>query len=263
MSLDTIGGFAGNNSPKKYLHLLADHFTRYAFTVTSTNQKTPDFIKLLNIVLNKGHKIKNLLTDQYTGINSAEFKNFCKDKDINLIFTAVDSPSSNGLNERLNQTLINRLRCKINENKENRKRPWSGLLNQCVSEYNDTIHSVTKFSPNYLLNGKKLSFLEISNNVNSDLINDRKIVFENSQKSHFRNKRKFDKKRKNINFEVGDLVYVNHGNPLNKNKLQEIRIGPFKISQKISNLIYQVDSGFQKRESNVYHVSKMYPFCSI
>lgn len=226
----------------------------------SSNQKTPDFIKLLNTVLNKGHKIQNLLADQYTGINSADFKDFCKSKGIKLIFTAVDSPSSNGMNERLNQTLVNRLRCKINENKDNRKRPWSLLLDKCVSEYNDTIHSVTKFSPNYLLNGKKLSLLPFQSNVIYDLDNDRKIAFENSQKSHFRNKRKFDKKRKNIDFEVGDLVYVNHGNPLNKNKLEEIRTGPFRISQKLSNLIYQVDSGFQKRESNIYHVSKMYPY---
>lgn len=29
MSIDTIGGFSGNNSPKKYVHLLVDHFTRY------------------------------------------------------------------------------------------------------------------------------------------------------------------------------------------------------------------------------------------
>lgn len=31
MSIDTIGGFAGNNSSKKYVHLLIDHFTRFAY----------------------------------------------------------------------------------------------------------------------------------------------------------------------------------------------------------------------------------------
>ena len=30
MSLDTIGGFGGNGSNKRYLHLLVDHFSRYA-----------------------------------------------------------------------------------------------------------------------------------------------------------------------------------------------------------------------------------------
>lgn len=39
MSLDTVGGFAGNKSTNKYLHLLADHFTRHAFTSTVSKDK--------------------------------------------------------------------------------------------------------------------------------------------------------------------------------------------------------------------------------
>ena len=35
VSIGTIGGFGGSRSTKKYLHLLVDHFTRYAFIVTS------------------------------------------------------------------------------------------------------------------------------------------------------------------------------------------------------------------------------------
>ncbi|BES90541.1 Retrotransposon protein [Nesidiocoris tenuis] len=47
VSLDTIGGFAGNRSSKRYLHLLVDHFTRYAFISTSKNQTADDFVKLI------------------------------------------------------------------------------------------------------------------------------------------------------------------------------------------------------------------------
>lgn len=57
------------------------------------------------------------LTDQYPEINSKEFKDFLEEKEIPLIFTAVNSPFSNGLNERLNQTLVNKIRCTINEKK--------------------------------------------------------------------------------------------------------------------------------------------------
>ena len=57
-----------------------------------------------------------ILTDQYPGINSKEFKNFLKEKNIPIIFTAINSPFSNGLNERLNQTLVNKIRCGISEN---------------------------------------------------------------------------------------------------------------------------------------------------
>lgn len=47
VSIDTIGGFGGIRSTKKFLHLLVDHFTRYAYIVTSKTQSANDFIKLI------------------------------------------------------------------------------------------------------------------------------------------------------------------------------------------------------------------------
>ena len=117
ISIDTIGGFGGSRSTKKYLHLLVDHFTRYAFIITSKTQSAHDFIKLINKVTDT-QEIKTLLSDQYPGINSKEFKEFLSAKQITMIFTAVNAPFSNGINERLNQTLVNKIRCRINEGGE-------------------------------------------------------------------------------------------------------------------------------------------------
>lgn len=259
MSLDTVGGFGGNHSPKRFLHILVDHFTRYAFISTSKTQKANDFIKLVQMILSKGHNICTLLTDQYSGINSTDFKLFLKQNQINLIFTAVDCAFSNGLNERLNQTLVNRIRCRINENSSTKKQPWSVIAAHCVAEYNDTIHTSTKFSPNYLLNNIDIQIVPDKCKVQRNLDKDRKIAFENSQNIHEINKKRFDKKRKTPTFAVGDLVYVLHGNNLNRNKLDELRIGPLKIIEKFSNSIYRIDSGFRKVESNYFHVSKLYP----
>ncbi len=158
ISIDMIGGFAGNNSTKKYCHLLVDHFTRFAYAVTSKTQKVEDFTKLLKLVYNQG--LENLLADQYTGINSTIFKTFLNQNGTNLLFTAADCPFSNGLNERLNQTLLNRLRCKVNESSENKRRPWSVLLQDCISEYNNTIHSALRFSPIYLMTGQHSKLIE-------------------------------------------------------------------------------------------------------
>ncbi|CAB0028814.1 unnamed protein product [Trichogramma brassicae] len=43
VSIDTIGGFGGSGSASKYLHLLIDHFTRYAYILTSKTQCAKDF----------------------------------------------------------------------------------------------------------------------------------------------------------------------------------------------------------------------------
>lgn len=101
VSIDTIGGFGGSRSTKKYLHLLVDHFTRYAYILTSKIQNSNDFIKLTENV-SENNQIGMILTDQYPGINSKEFKKYLEEKNIPIVFTAVNAPFSNGLNERLN-----------------------------------------------------------------------------------------------------------------------------------------------------------------
>lgn len=60
-----------------------------------------------------------LLADQYPAINSKKFFNYFKEN-IELIFTATDAPFSNGLNEKLNQTLVNRIRCMLNNDGKKR-----------------------------------------------------------------------------------------------------------------------------------------------
>lgn len=122
VSIDTIGGFGGSRSTKKYLHLLVDHFTRYAHILTSKTQNANDFIRLIqNITVD--NKIGMILSDQYTGINSKKFKEFLNKENVVLTFTAVNVLFSNGLNERLNQTLVNKIKCRINEKRN--KTAWT------------------------------------------------------------------------------------------------------------------------------------------
>lgn len=256
MSLDTIGGFGGRRSTKKYLHLLTDHFTRYAYILTSKTQKSEDFIKLIELVHSK-NKIGTLLTDQYGGLSSEEFENYLERNNIDHVFTAVDSPFSNGLNERLNQTLVNRIRCRVNERRE--KRAWSAIARQCVEEYNKTFHSVTKFPPQYLLNGTVTPIMPIELQEKQNLSQDRIIAYENSVKNHAKNKARYDKNRKAETFKVGDYVYIENGNRLNREKLDEVRVGPFPIVNKLSDTVYQVRCRSSGREKRLYHISKMVP----
>lgn len=259
VSLDTIGGFGGSRSTKKYLHLLVDHFTRYAFIITSKTQSAHDFIKLINKVT-ETEEIEMLLTDQYPGINSKEFKKFLSDKQITMIFTAVNAPFSNGLNERLNQTLVNKIRCRINGYGE--KKAWTTIAHECVEKYNQTNHSITGYAPSYLLYGTDVTVLpnELRHEcIHSDWIRDKERALNNTLKSHYYNKMRYDRRRKNREFKVGDMVYVENGNKLNRKKLDELRIGPYKIVEKKSNTIYKIDTGHRKTESNLFHITKLIP----
>lgn len=259
VSIDTIGGFGGSRSTKKYLHLLVDHFTRYAHIFTSKTQSPSDFIRLVKSVT-ENYSIDMILTDQYPGINSKEFKEFLKKNNIKIIFTAVDTPFSNGINERLNQTLVNKIRCKINES--DKKTAWTTIAHKCVEKYNETEHTVTKFAPKYLLEGENVNILPTelkTRYTEEDLKRDRKLALKNTIKSHNHNKKIFDLHRKEHEFKVGDRVYVESGNRLNRKKTDELRIGPYEILKKISKSIYEVNAGHRKTESNFYHITKLSP----
>lgn len=258
VSIDTIGGFGGTRSTKKYLYLMVDHFSRYAYILTSKTQSASDFIKLVKTI-SENHSIGMILADQYPGINSREFKDFLKEQNIPIIFTAINTPFSNGMNERLNQTLINKIRCKINE-KEN-KAAWTTIAHQCTRKYNETEYTVTGFSPKYLLEGQDISLIpsQLKRNPTKNLKTDRKTALENTIRSHNYNKSRFDKNRIDHEFKVGDLVYIENGHRLNRRKLDELRSGPFKIIKKISNSIFKINTGHKKLESNLFHVSKLIP----
>lgn len=255
MSLDTVGGFGGRRSTKKFLHILVDHFTRYAYILTSRGQTADEFIKLIRSVQNE-NQIKLLLTDQYGGLKANEFLDYLNSENMDHIYTAVDNPSSNGLNERLGQTLVNRIRCRINET-ENKNKAWSAIAQQCVKEYNATVHSVTQFEPNYLMNGEKAKIVPNEFLETSNLARDREIAFENSQRNHEYNKKRHDEKRSTETFSVGEMVYVEAGNRLNRHKLSEIRIGPYKIAEKLSETVYRLKIDNTRNNNCLYHVSKM------
>ncbi|GFY36380.1 uncharacterized protein TNCV_3450831 [Trichonephila clavipes] len=52
--------------------------------------------------------------------------------------------------ERVNQTLVAKLRCKVNSTT---KIPWTKLIEQVTNEYNNSPHDVTGFPPAYLMFG--------------------------------------------------------------------------------------------------------------
>ncbi|CAI6354112.1 unnamed protein product [Macrosiphum euphorbiae] len=92
-----------------------------------------------------------------------------------------------------------------------------------------------------------------------DWICERKRAYENTIKSHDYNKKLFDKNRKDMEFNVRDMVYVENGNKINRRKLDELKIGLYKIRERISNSIYRINTGHKKTESNNFHITKLIP----
>lgn len=150
------------------------------------------------------------------------------------------------------------MRCRINEGKQ--KKTWTTIARECVDKYNETEHSVTGFAPKYLLDGTDVSILPIELKKKTEINNwiaDKKIAVENTLKSHNYNKTLFDKNREQYEFNIGDKVYVENGNKLNRKKLEEITVGPFEILERLSDSIYRIDTG--NKSSDMFHVTKLQP----
>ena len=255
VSLDTIGGLSGYNSKKKYLHLAIDHFTRYAWGVCSKGQSAIDFINLIKTI-QKFETPKLILADRYTGIRSKEFIHFLEKEKINYIFTTTDCAQSNGMIERLNQTLMTRMRCKINE--ANNKACWPKLFESVLREYNNSPHTSTGFPPNYLLFGLQPFIPPLPLDNYPPLEVARKLSLENTKMAHERNKKTYDKQHVPYTFHEGDLVMVERGSKINRRKLDNLRNGPYKILEKKSEVIYFIDLGNNKRD--LFHISKLFPY---
>ncbi len=195
-----------------------------------------------------------ILADRYTGIKSNEFSNFLGKNDIKLILITVNCPQSNGLCERVNQTIVTRLRCKLNDNNQNVC--WPKLLEKVTEEYNNSPHSVTQFTPKYLMFGIK-PFDPLINGSDISLDEAQNIALINSEHNHQLNKRYYDQNHIKFDLKEGDLVYVENKNEISRRKLDPFIAGPFKVLQKLSQTSYEVECDKKGRIKDVFHVSKL------
>ncbi|GFY05619.1 transposon Tf2-6 polyprotein [Trichonephila clavipes] len=92
-----------------------------------------------------------LLTDRNGAFTSSRFKCFLRNYNVKQLLTTSHHTRTNGKCERVNQSVVTKLRCKVNSSPT--KIPWTKFLEQVINEYNLIPHSVTKFPPPYLLFG--------------------------------------------------------------------------------------------------------------
>ena len=75
-------------------------------------------------------------------------KEYCKDKNINLIYSWVRHPTTNGLVEAVHKDIVNSLKAEKLEKKNKYDINFSIAIASSV--HNKNIHTVTKYSPEFL-----------------------------------------------------------------------------------------------------------------
>ena len=246
--IDTTGGFAGYNSTKRYLHFAIDAFSRYIWGLSSSTQKASDFVRLIQLVMKMG-KPHMVVADRYTGIRSGAFEKFLKHNDIKLVFTPIDHPQSNGMVERLNQSVVNRMRALAVDN-HGTKQTWANLAEKAIEAYNKTVHTVTKFSPKYLITGEDPD----GNNTKENLNINRQKAFDNSVAQHKYDKDRHDKRHEQPNVKVGEKVMLQSKSKINRKKLEPAYEGPYEVKAQLSSNMFQVRKG---NKNEIVHAEKL------
>lgn len=244
--IDTKSGFKGLGSQKDNLHLAIDSFSRFVWGVSSKTKTSIDFINLISKIM-ASHRPGLIVADNYPAIRAYLFQNFLRKYGIEMMFVAANHPQTNGLIERANQSLVNRMRCKRIEQKG---RAWSTQIIEVIDEYNHTIHSSTGYTPSYLLTGVDKDGLFADETLDQSRLQ----ALENSEAAHRRNAEIIDRNKEMPKCEEGDEVFVQARHQLNRGMLEPRYEGPFKVLQKIGKSTVEVSKGGKPTR---YHVSQL------
>ena len=193
--------------------------------------------------------------------------------DIKRLKTTAYMPSTNGKIERWHRSL-NAMMAKVIDVKQKR---WTEFLPFIVAAYNNSVHSSTTFTPNFLMFGRNLlTPIDIAVGISET-----EVQSPNDYAQHVRNslaeaheivrqhwgqrcdviKRQYDLSVKPVEFKEGDQVW--YFCPRTKrgtsSKWSKYFTGPHEVTGRLNdvNYIIRLKDG---RRSIVVHVNKLKPY---
>ncbi|KAK3033199.1 hypothetical protein RJ639_036991 [Escallonia herrerae] len=142
--MDLLGPFPMASRQRRFVIVAIDYFTKWTeaeslATITSTNCE--DFF-WKNVVCHFGVP-RALVVDNGKQFDNNNFRTFCSNLSIDLRFTSVAHPQSNGQTENMNRSILQGLKKKLDE----AKGTWVDELPKVLWAYRKTPHSVTRETP--------------------------------------------------------------------------------------------------------------------
>ena len=217
---------------------------------------------------------KTIVSDRDVKFMSYFWKTLWGKLGTKLLFSTTCHPQTDGQTEVVNRTLSTLLRAMIKKN----LREWEDCLPHVEFAYNRAVHSTTQLCPFEVVYGFKpitpldLLPLPLHERVNmeaskrADFV--RKIhekTKEAIEKKGKYNAARVNKKRKEVIFQPGDMVWVHFRKdrfPVQrKSKLMPRGDGPFKVLAKINDNAYKIDLPTTEfGVSNTFNVADLTPY---
>lgn len=203
-----------------YILTIMDDLSKYAIAIAVPNTSADITARHLveDVFLKYGWPSK-IVSDNFSSFTGETMKQITKLLKINQVFCSPYHPASNAV-ERFHKTLGNMLKTFTSDHPDK----WDVLLPYVTFSYNITIHTSTDFSPNELLFGRQIelptsitkgnspsyTYENYADELRQNLKISWQIAKENLLKKKENNKELYDqrKKTKNIELNIGDMVYV-------------------------------------------------------
>jgi len=278
IQMDISGPFPCTERNNRYILVIQCQFSKWVEAYAIKNQLTTTIAEIMvNEFFSRFGCPLEIHTDQGSNFNSSLFKEVCKLLNIYKTRTTPYRPCSNGLVERFNQTLNNMIASYVDKNQGD----WDVNISLLTSAYRASVHDSTGFTPNMVMLGRevnqpsmlKFGIISDGNNDNEssyvqrlydNMFKVHEIVRENLSKSIQRQKNDYDSRLAYKAYNVGDLVYfldISRKVGLSPKLRSDPWKGPFVITKKLSDLLYEI-RGEARKKVRVIHHDRLKPYTS-
>ena len=207
IQMDVLGPLPKTKRKNQFIITAIDVTTRYLFAKAVPRARSKETIEFLKEIIHEKGLMQIIQTDNGKNFISEEFREELQKYSIKHITSTPYHPQSQGLIERNNKTLSERLRIYCKDPSE-----WDLELKSIVMSINANINKTTKRSPFFLMHGFeprtilnnkwKLSLGSGTTPISKERDKARARVHKEQRKSRLRR----SSNRKRIKLQIGDLV---------------------------------------------------------
>ncbi|UTT90028.1 hypothetical protein NDA17_007784 [Ustilago hordei] len=273
ISLDFIEGLP---TSKKYdsktydsILVIVDRLTKFAILAPTHKTVTAK----QTAVLLYGHMVRlfgypdHMVSDRGRQFISGAWKAFAEQMGVKHSLSTAYHPQTDGQTERVNQVIEQYLRMYCNYEQND----WANLLDTAAFVYNNTVHNSIGVSPFFACYGWNPKAhpdipqrLEVNDPGRFEYLMDGKecckYLQEQIREAQRRSVDQYNRKHKDIEFKVGDMVYINRRNWKTRRptpKLDTRFAGPYPVQERPTmpplpdeDLDFEVEALIDKRSHN-------------
>lgn len=236
--LDCTGPFGTSTEGYKYVLIIVDGFTKFCILRPLKSMTGWELVETVRDALSIFGSPTNIITDRGTNFSSRQMQSLFNDWQARHHMVATGTPRGNGQVERYVATITNMLSTACRNLAE-----WPSNLWKVQQSLNTTVQKSTGFSPLRLLIGRDCNVPPIQARLDEipsipniiDVRSDRELAYRRLCNLGIKFKSRFDAaRRNNIDYKVGDVVYVNQEHRRN-DKLKPKYKGPYEIIRILEN----------------------------